>query len=197
MADENPADAAENPADVAENADRVETEAESQLREVPLIRPDLAVHAGFGVRLAAALIDAAILIAVLTLLASAFWVFDNGHVPLSAEARQRTPGAFALYWTLAALLILGYNALSVAAAGHTPGKQVMGLMVLRQDGVSVTPREAAVRALAALLSAIPLGLGFWAILWDRDRRSWHDRIAGTDVVALDERLRDADQTGER
>ena len=190
---EKPAEAGEQPAEAIgntapEDADRVEAESEAQLREVPLVRPDLAVHAGFWTRLAAALIDTAIVVAVLTLLAGAFWVFDNGTVPLSLAARRQTPGAFALYWILAALLILGYNTFNIAATGQTAGKQVMGLMVLRQDGVSVTPREAAVRALAALLSTLPLGLGFWVVLWDKDRRAWHDRIAGTDVVALDERL---------
>ena len=178
--------------DSADNADRIEAAAEARLRDVPLIRPDRAVHAGFGIRLTAALIDAAILVAVLTLIAGAFWFFDNGNVPLSVEARRQTPGAFALFWILAALLILGYNTLCIAATGHTPGKQLMGIMVLRQDGVSVTPRAAVVRALAALLSAVALGLGFWAILWDRDRRAWHDKIAGTDVVALDERRTDGD-----
>ena len=176
----------ETSAETAEGADQTEIGAEARLREVPLVRPDRAVHAGFGIRLVAALIDAAILIAVLTLVAGAFWVFGSGIVPLSVEARRQTPVAFTLYWTLAALLIVGYNTLCIAATGHTPGKQMMGVMVLRQDGVSASPRTSTVRALAALLSAAALGLGFWAILWDKDRRSWHDKIAGTDVVALDE-----------
>ena len=170
-------------------------EAEAQLRALPLIRPDQAVHAGFGPRLTAALIDAVILFAVLSLVAGAFWVFDNGDVPLSVEARRQMPGAFVFFWTLAGLLILGYNTLCIAATGQTPGKQVMGVMVLRHDGVSVTPREAVVRALACLLSAAVFGLGFWAILWGKDRRGWHDRIAGTDVVALDERRTDGDAGG--
>ena len=38
------------------------------------------------------------------------------------------------------------------------------------------------RQLAKLLSLIPLGLGFWWMLWDPRRQTWHDKIAGTIVV---------------
>ena len=32
------------------------------------------------------------------------------------------------------------------------------------------------------MSIIPLGLGFFAILRDPQRRAWHDRMTGTEVV---------------
>ena len=32
------------------------------------------------------------------------------------------------------------------------------------------------------MSIIPLGLGFLAILRDPQRRAWHDRMTGTEVV---------------
>ncbi len=182
----------EGPAEVVEDAEG--TEAEARLRALPIVQPERAVHAGFGTRLTAALIDAAILMAVMILVAGAFWVFDSGYVPLSLETGGQWSRASVFFWTLAGLLILGYNTLCVVATGQTLGKQLMGVMVLRQDGVSVGPGMAAARALAAFVSAAALGLGFWAVLWDKDRRGWHDRIAGTDAVVLGERRPDGDQS---
>ncbi|MGB0096427.1 MAG: hypothetical protein WBP81_28300 [Solirubrobacteraceae bacterium] len=36
--------------------------------------------------------------------------------------------------------------------------------------------------LALILSLLPLGLGYFAILRDPSRRAWHDRLTGTEVV---------------
>jgi uncharacterized RDD family membrane protein YckC len=33
-----------------------------------------------------------------------------------------------------------------------------------------------------VLSVIPVGLGFLGVLFSENRRGWHDRIAGTEVV---------------
>jgi uncharacterized RDD family membrane protein YckC len=46
----------------------------------------------------------------------------------------------------------------------------------------ITLGLAARRFLAVILSVIPFGLGFLAVLRDRSRRAWHDRLTGTEVV---------------
>ena len=38
---------------------------------------------------------------------------------------------------------------------------------------------ASIRFAAAFLSALPLGLGFFWQLWDKDGLAWHDRLSGT------------------
>ena len=43
---------------------------------------------------------------------------------------------------------------------------------------------ASIRALAAAFSFVVLFLGFFWIIWDKDRQGWHDKIAGTVVVRL-------------
>jgi uncharacterized RDD family membrane protein YckC len=40
------------------------------------------------------------------------------------------------------------------------------------------------RLASALLSLLPLGLGFFWILVDRDRRAWHDRLSRTRIVVV-------------
>ena len=66
--------------------------------------------------------------------------------------------------------------------GTTIGGIVFGLKIVREDGRPVTLAVAFVRSLASLFSLIALGLGFFWAGWSREKRAWHDRIAGTLVV---------------
>jgi uncharacterized RDD family membrane protein YckC len=66
--------------------------------------------------------------------------------------------------------------------GQTFGKMFMGLKVMRADGGEVTPGLAFLRFVGYGLSIIPLGLGlFWSII-DREKCAWHDHLAATRVV---------------
>ncbi len=66
--------------------------------------------------------------------------------------------------------------------GTTIGGIVFGLKITREDGRPMTLAVAFVRSLASLFSLIALGLGFFWAGWSREKRAWHDRIAGTVVV---------------
>jgi uncharacterized RDD family membrane protein YckC len=66
--------------------------------------------------------------------------------------------------------------------GTTIGGIVCGLEVVRADGRPMDWSTAIVRALSCFLSLIVIGLGFLWIVFDREHRGWHDRIAGTLVV---------------
>ncbi len=66
--------------------------------------------------------------------------------------------------------------------GQTLGKMFMGLKVVRADGGEVTPGLAFLRLIGFGLSILPLGLGlFWSII-DREKCAWHDHLAATRVV---------------
>jgi uncharacterized RDD family membrane protein YckC len=68
--------------------------------------------------------------------------------------------------------------------GTTLGGIIMQLQVVRLDGQPLKPEVAIIRALAAVLSCLPLLLGFLWAAWDRQHQTWHDKIAGTMVVAI-------------
>lgn len=68
--------------------------------------------------------------------------------------------------------------------GTTIGGIVFGLKIVREDGQPVTLGVAFVRSIASLFSLIALGLGFFWAGWSREKRAWHDRIAGTLVVQM-------------
>lgn len=63
--------------------------------------------------------------------------------------------------------------------GSTLGMLAWGLRVESIDGGLASLSQASVRFFAAIISWLPLGLGFFWQLWDKDRRSWHDRISNT------------------
>ncbi len=67
--------------------------------------------------------------------------------------------------------------------GTTIGGIVFNLKVVRLDGRPVDGATAAVRTLMAFISAVTL-LGFLWCLWDDERQTWHDKVAGTVVVRV-------------
>lgn len=71
---------------------------------------------------------------------------------------------------------------SLAIAGRTPGKGIIGLRVVNADGSPLAPRRALWRTLTFPLSALLAGLGFALLLVQREHRALHDLIAGTAVV---------------
>ncbi|MFJ8693656.1 RDD family protein [Streptomyces roseolilacinus] len=71
-------------------------------------------------------------------------------------------------WALGVLFVLGV--LTVGTIGCTPGKRLLGLRVIAEDGQRLGFGRAIVRT-ALLCLAIP------ALIWDRDGRGLHDRLA--------------------
>ena len=72
--------------------------------------------------------------------------------------------------------------------GHTIGLRIAGARMVRSNGDLSGFFHTAVRSWAAVLSAIPLGLGFWWAFWDPWRQTWHDKIMGTYVLSDTEEL---------
>jgi uncharacterized RDD family membrane protein YckC len=68
--------------------------------------------------------------------------------------------------------------------GTTIGSIVLGLKVIRTDGRPMNFSVSLVRSLSSLFSLFVLGLGFLWAAWDREKQTWHDKIAGTIVVRM-------------
>ncbi len=68
--------------------------------------------------------------------------------------------------------------------GTTIGGLVLGHKIVRTDGRPVTFAVALVRSLTSLFSALIVFLGFLWAGWDREKQTWHDKIAGTVVVKM-------------
>lgn len=69
------------------------------------------------------------------------------------------------------------NLLLVGTLGSTMGHRLLGLRVVRLGGASPGP-------VPALIRTILLALVIPAVIWDRDSRGFHDKLAGTVLVRL-------------
>jgi uncharacterized RDD family membrane protein YckC len=138
--------------------------------------------AGFPIRLAAYLIDAVIVTLGL------FVVF----LPLSliaaffAERLAFISILITLFlWLLSMAVPIGYFVLFWGRDGATPGKKILRLRVVRDDGVDpVGYKIAGLRLLGYLASGFILYIGFLMILFTPERKGLHDRIAKTGVIRI-------------
>lgn len=64
-------------------------------------------------------------------------------------------------------------------SGSTLGMLAWGLRVEMPNGNPPDIGKASIRFFAAIVSWLPLGLGFLWQLWDKDKLTWHDRLSGT------------------
>ncbi len=71
----------------------------------------------------------------------------------------------------------------------TPGKLLMDCQIVDANSLGrARTSQLVIRYLAYILSALPLGLGFLWILFDKRKQGWHDKLAGTVVMMQDESL---------
>jgi uncharacterized RDD family membrane protein YckC len=86
-----------------------------------------------------------------------------------------------------------YFTVSWWLANQTVGGLIVGIVVLRPDGGELSLSHAALRAAIVLLLAPVWLVGMLAVLWDEQRRAWHDRLLHT-VVRYAPRARSASST---
>jgi uncharacterized RDD family membrane protein YckC len=78
-------------------------------------------------------------------------------------------------WALLIFFVLGV--LTVGTVGFTPGKRLFGLRVVAVGTGGVSPLRALFRTVLLCLAIPPL-------IWDRDGRGLHDRLANTVEVRI-------------
>lgn len=66
--------------------------------------------------------------------------------------------------------------------GQTPGKRIMNLRVVKENGAELSDVDALIRALGYTVSSFVFGLGYFWALFDEKGRTWHDMLAGTLVI---------------
>lgn len=89
-----------------------------------------------------------------------------------------------VYYVLSLIVNWGYfTAMEGSARGATLGKMALGIRVLDfERGGRLSYGRALARNVAKILSTIPIFLGYFWMLWDPEKRTWHDKIAGAVVV---------------
>ena len=123
-------------------------------------------YMGFWIRLAAVLIDGILLTIVNIVVGLALGIGDS---PIAFLVN------LAINWT--------YHVAFIATKGQTLGKMALGIQVVDSQGNIPGIGSALLREIVGkFLSALALGLGYLWVAWDKEKRGWHDHIAGTYVV---------------
>jgi uncharacterized RDD family membrane protein YckC len=69
--------------------------------------------------------------------------------------------------------------------GQTPGKQAFGIRVVSFDtGGPIGYGRGFIRMIGRYLSALVFYLGYFWMLWDREKQCWHDKLASDVVVPI-------------
>lgn len=138
--------------------------------------------AGFWIRFAAYIIDAVFVQVGAYALGMLVGLVMAQAVIMSEQSMELTnvqviAGLVGLAWAF------GYYLVSQASSWQaTPGKRILGLRVVREDGQRVGVGLALGRYLAYIVSGLILGIGFLMIGWTDQKKGLHDMICGTRVV---------------
>jgi len=123
-------------------------------------------------RLLAAIVDGA-LVTLAVVAAAVVVIASTAHPPTGRIALIATGFGLLLFGLLYQFLFLSF------AEEGTPGMRYARIALCTFDDDNPTAEQMRMRIPAALLSALPAGLGLiWAI-FDRDHLTWHDRMTRT------------------
>lgn len=131
-------------------------------------------------RFGAMLYDTLLLVALLMVVTALLLPFTGGEA-LTADRL----GVFELaYRVLLLAVVVGFFGWFWTRRGQTLGMAAWRLQLRRVDGEALGWGDVCKRLAAALVSLLPLGLGYFWIWIDRDHLAWHDRWTNTRVVVL-------------
>ncbi|MBN1518344.1 RDD family protein [Candidatus Sumerlaeota bacterium] len=145
-------------------------------------------NAGFGKRLIAYLIDIIPIVLASFLVAYFFLGFDEiirvyQENKSDANARHdfylfrnRVRDISFIIW------VIYCTFMEPSPMQGTLGKHLIGIKVVDQNGERLTFTRAIVRSLVKILSFLPCGLGIFWIFFNKNKLTWHDMAARTDVV---------------
>ncbi len=149
-------------------------------------QPAALAYAGLQLRIVAFILDIMVLISFGMLFVAAAVAYLLVDFYLNDEnLSDRAPYVFA---TVLATYVLAfpplYHVLLWSWWGQTIGMMAVHIKVLSRAGGRLSLSRSALRLLGYAASVAPLFLGIVIALFDRERRTLHDRLADTVVVEL-------------
>jgi predicted Zn finger-like uncharacterized protein len=143
---------------------------------------DAVPKATFWMRAVATLVDAAIVFGLQMILGGLLALAGTVTVVGSDGGAGET--AFIVHF-FSYLISFTYYIFFTGYCGQTPGKMVLRIKVVRQDGSPISYGRAAFREVPAkFLSGIIFGIGYLMVIFDDQKRALHDRLSDTYVIKL-------------
>ncbi len=88
-----------------------------------------------------------------------------------------------LVWLAELFAGIAYWAYLEGVRGQTLGKKAVGIKVIDPDsGDVIGPGRAIGRYFARILSTLVMFLGYFWMLWDPEKQTWHDKVVRSVVV---------------
>ena len=145
-------------------------------------QPTSRAYAGLQLRIVAFILDVMVLISFGMLFAAAVLAL----LVIDADNGNPSDRAFLISGVILALYLVAfvplYHILLWSSRGQTVGMMAVHIRVLSRNGGRVSLWRSALRFFGRVFSVLPLFLGLLMALFDRKRRTLHDRLAGTVVV---------------
>ena len=144
-------------------------------------------YAGLPRRLAAMAYDTLLSLALLMVVTFAYLMtlkLIYGEAQLKAMTDAGALDGDPLLSTLLLFSLFAFFAKFWTHNGQTLGMQVWGVRVQNADGSAIDLWQALLRFLLAIISFLCFGLGFFWMLFDKQKRSWHDIYSGSCTVQL-------------
>lgn len=127
-------------------------------------------------RLASMVYELLLVIALLFIAALAYSLLRN----------PQAPGGMIFFQIYLLLVVAGYFIWFWTHGGRTLAMKTWRLRVVSADRGPVSPKQAALRFVLALLGIGCLGIGILWALFDVDGQFLHDRLAGTRLIKTDQ-----------
>jgi len=128
--------------------------------------------AGFWRRLSAAAIDGLIIFGINLVLGAITALINSNAVGIIANL-------------LSLAISITYYVYFIGSRGQTPGKIALKIKVVRTDNVPMTYMTAFLREVVGkFLSGLIFALGYFWMIWDKNKQTWHDHLAKTQVVRV-------------
>ncbi|MDP3848221.1 MAG: RDD family protein [Pseudomonas sp.] len=144
-------------------------------------------YAGLPRRLAAMAYDTLLSLALLMVVTFAYLMclkLIYGETQLKAMTDAGALNGDPLLSTLLLFSLFAFFAKFWTHNGQTLGMQVWGVRVQNANGSAIDLWQALLRFLLAIISFLCFGLGFIWMLFDKQKRSWHDIYSGSCMVQL-------------
>lgn len=136
---------------------------------------DLESTAGIFVRLAAMVYDALLIIAMWMIISAVGTALNDGEAV--------TPGNPLLSSVLFIVLFMFY-AKFWTHGGQTLGMRAWRLKIINLQSGQITLMQCMLRLIMGTVSLATCGLGYFWLLVDKDKLTWHDRFSYTRIVRL-------------
>ncbi|MBM3283021.1 RDD family protein [Candidatus Gottesmanbacteria bacterium] len=166
----------------------------SQPLNVQTVQTQSIIYASFGRRFLAGLLDG-VIVQIINIVIGWVPLFlfmiivdkfgkNLGNRSISIVSPMVLYGAF--IWLTTIIIFCGYFVYFIGSRGQTPGKMVVGIKVVKIDThtspgyISAFLRE----IVGKIISCLVICLGFFWMLWDKNKQTWHDKIANTIVIKI-------------